>query len=351
MKDNGFALRVRMVETARLRGISAAAREFNTSRITVRKWLKRFSDSGLRALQDRSRAPKSSPNRISPDLEAKILDLRRRYRWGPHRLKAQCGLPCSPGAIYRSIRQAGLIQKRIPKWQKKRDLRQKKKGWPPFQKIQVDVKDLSDIPEYWPPPSPERLPRYEFTAREVRTGMSFVAFAHSNDQSHAGAFARYLLEHLGRYGVDLGAVRIQTDNGNEFVGPASKKNLDPTEFQEVVAAAGARHDRIPPARSTWNSDVESFHRTVEDELYSVEPLRSRAELLGKAYTYQLFYNHFRKNRWRKDLSPREILEQVAPRRYDPGIFSLPPVILEDLLPSPSPGNDVPGSPRRGGISP
>jgi transposase len=345
MKDNGFSLRLQMVLLARARGVSYAAREMKTSRLTVRKWLKRYQELHLQGLRDRPRIRRSQDRKISHALEEKIQALRRRYRWGPLRLKMQCGLPCGAGAIYRVIRQAGLIQKRIPKWKRKKDLRQQKKALAPFEKVQVDVKDLSDIPQYWPASSPERLPRYEYTARDVRTGAAFVAYAHANDGTSAAAFASYLAGHLANYGVELEDLRIQTDNGSEFIGNVNKKSLEPSAFEQILALANIRHERIPPARSTWNSDVETFHRTVEDELYSVEPLRTRAELLGKAYTYQLFYNHFRKNRWRDFQSPREILDSLLPGRYDPGVFSLPPLILDEVLTGPPPGNHVPESPN------
>ena len=334
-----------------MHGVGAAAREMKTSRLTVRKWLRRFEALGLRGLQEQSRARKTQPRKIPRTLEAKIVELRKKYRWGALRLKVQCGLPCSPGAIYRVIRQAGLIQKRIPKWKRKRDLREQKKRLAPFEKVQVDVKDLSDIPEYWPAPPGERIPRYEYTARDVRTGGAFVAYAYANDGTSAAAFASYLTGHLENYGVELGDLRIQTDNGSEFIGSVTKKDPRPSPFQEALQAAGVRHERIPPARSTWNSDVESFHRTVEDELYSVERLRSLPELLGRSYTYQLFYNHFRKNRWREDQSPREILDVIAPGRYDPGVFSLPPVILDNLLTTALPGNHVTGPPTGRGDVP
>ena len=350
MKDNGFSLRVHMVEVARIKGIGAAAREMKTSRLTVRKWLNRFHQEGLNGLRERSRARKTQSRRIPTALEQRIVELRTKYRWGAFRLKVQCGLPCSAGAIYRVIRQAGLIRRRTPKWKRKRDLREQKKRLSPFEKVQVDVKDLCDIPEYWPAPSGERLPRYEYTARDVRTGAAFVAFAHANDGTSAAAFAAYLTGHLENYGVILEELRIQTDNGSEFIGNSRKKSTDPSDFQRVLAWSGIRHERIPPARSTWNSDVETFHRTVEDELYAVESLKSRKELLGRAYAYQLFYNHFRKNRWRQNLSPREILDTLAPARYDPGVFSLPPVILDNLLTTPPPGKDVTVSPRHLGKS-
>jgi len=345
MKDNGFSLRVRMVELARLQGIGPAAREMHTSRLTVRKWLHRFQTFGLDGLRERSRARKTQSRKIHGKLEEKILELRKKYRWGALRLKIQCGLPCSSGAIYRVIRQAGLLHKRTPKWKRKRDLREQKKRLAPFEKIQVDVKDLSDIPEYWPAPAGERLPRYEYTARDVRTGAAFVAYACANDGSSAAAFASYLTGHLENYGVELTDLRIQTDNGSEFIGSVNKKCPQLSPFQETLSLSGILHERIPPARSTWNSDVESFHRTVEDELYAVESLKTNSELLGRAYTYQLFYNHFRKNRWRQNLSPREVLDSIEPGRYDPGVFSLPPIILDKVLTSALPGNDVPDPPN------
>jgi hypothetical protein len=43
----------------------------------------------------------------------------------------------------------------------------------PFEKIQVDVKYLDDMPEFYPFLIRHRLPRYEYTARDVMTGFTF----------------------------------------------------------------------------------------------------------------------------------------------------------------------------------
>jgi transposase len=345
LKDNGFSLRVQMVERARAKGISAAARELGTSRLTVRTWKSRYEQEGLKGLEERSRAPKKRPGKIREALEQKIRDLRGKYRWGPDRLKVQCGLPCSTGAIYRVLKQGGMIQRRKKKWEKKRDLREQKKKLKPFEKLQVDVKDLCDIPEYWEEGKAKGLPRYQVTMRDVRTGTMFVAYAYANDGDHAAAFAAYLLEELKRYGVDSKTIRIQTDNGSEFIGSVTKKSPEPSAFQQVLKHYEVPHERIPPRCSTWNSDVETVHRTIEDELYTVERFDGIRTLLGKAYTYQLFYNHFRKNRWRGNQSPREILESLPGHDYSPNIFSLPPIILDHVLSGPLPGKDVPEAPR------
>ena len=49
------------------------------SRPTLRKWWKRYQESGLAGLQEESRRPKTSPNRkIFPEQEGLIADLRKR---------------------------------------------------------------------------------------------------------------------------------------------------------------------------------------------------------------------------------------------------------------------------------
>lgn len=43
-------------------------------------------------------------------------------------------------------------------------------------------------------------------------------------------------------------------------------------YGNVVGNCG--NERIPPRCATWNSDVEAFHRMIEDDLYEVEEFSS-----------------------------------------------------------------------------
>lgn len=90
-------------------------------------------------------------------------------------------LSISTKAIGRIIRQNGLVKRRKKKWKKQRDLREVKKQLNPFQLIGVDVKDLCDIEKYWPQMKWLRLPRYEFTARDVKTGGEWHAYGETKD--------------------------------------------------------------------------------------------------------------------------------------------------------------------------
>ena len=56
---------------------AALCREYGISRPTGDKWLRRYQEN--EPLSDRSRAPKTQPGRIAPEVEASIVQLRRQY--------------------------------------------------------------------------------------------------------------------------------------------------------------------------------------------------------------------------------------------------------------------------------
>ena len=325
-----FDLRLQMVERLEKVGISQTAREYRTTRLTVRKWRERYRQEGLRGLEDRSRAPHSIPHKTPKEMEERVIELRRSHpAWGPERLKLQFELSISTKAIGRIIRQAGLTRRRKKKWRKKRDLREVKKKLRALSFIQIDTKDLSDIEKYWPQMRRLGFPRYQLSARGVRIGGSWFAFAKENTTTNAALFAWYLLGHLKECGVDLSKVIFQTDNGSEFIGNPMKKGK--SAFQEVLESFGVKHVRIPPSSPTWNSDVETFHGLIEDEFYDIEDYRDGGEFIGKAWAYQLWFNYKRKNRWRGRKTPLEIFQEVPHGEISPGVFNLAPVIVDQLL--------------------
>jgi hypothetical protein len=176
------------------------------------------------------------------------------------------------------------------------------------------------------------LPRYEFTAREMKTGGSFFAYGQEKSLINSVLFAGYLGQHLEKYGVKLSEVVFQTDNGPEFVGAPNMK-AEKSAFVELIEDIfGAKHERIPPGRCTWNSDVEAFHGMVEDDFYEVENYRNQHEFLAKAYSYQLYFNYKRKNRWRDRMSPIDILCSEKDSTVKKRVLNLPPIILDHLIP-------------------
>jgi transposase len=59
-----FNFRYHLVEYAKKYSVKAAAREFQTTNKTVKKWLLRFEKLGLKGLEDESKAPHSCPHKL-----------------------------------------------------------------------------------------------------------------------------------------------------------------------------------------------------------------------------------------------------------------------------------------------
>ena len=326
-----YNLRYQMVEKAKETNISESARYYDTTRKTVRKWLRRIKEQGLSGLNDKSRAPKYIPHKMDECNEDQIVELRRSHpAWGARRLKGLYSVEGSYSAIHRVIKQNKLLKPKKRRWRKRKDLSKLKKKLNFFEKSQIDTKDLSDIYKYWPYMKNLKLPRYEYTLRELSTGLTFYAYANENNSTYASLFARYAIEHLRSYGIKTAQIRWQTDNGSEYIGNVNKRINRLSAFERVLQEYGINHDRIPPRASYLQGDVETFHRIVEDELYDIEDYENEIQFLGKAYAYQLFFNYIRKNRYRENKAPVEILRIRFPK-MDEGILNLPPIRLEWLL--------------------
>jgi hypothetical protein len=123
------------VTHARQHGIKDAVRIFGCSRNTVRKWL------------------------------------RRQAGFGAERLQREFQIPCGVSAIQRIVGAHGLAQPRPKKHARKKQLRALKKTWPLFGQLVADTKYLQDIPHYWPLMTRLRLPRFQYTVREVVSGL------------------------------------------------------------------------------------------------------------------------------------------------------------------------------------
>ena len=228
------------------------------------------------------------------------------------------------------IRQNGLIKPKHKRWRKRKDLSELKKKLGLFASSQIDTKDLSDIYQYWPLMKRLGLPRYQYTFRERSLGAVFFAYANENNSTYASLFAWYVIEHLKSYGIDLEGLEWQTDNGYEFIGSVRKKINRLSAFETLLKENHITHLRIPPRCSYLQSDVETFHRIIEDEFYEIESYNNEIEFLGKSYAYQLYFNYIRRNRYRDNKSPVEILKERFPN-VNEGVLNLPPIKLEKLF--------------------
>ncbi len=323
-------LRLKMVQYAQEKGNKRAAEVFRVQVKTVRKWRRRYESEGYAGLVDRSRAPHRPSQKISTEERKAAIAYKRKYRtFGALRIKHLFSLPMSEKAIRRIWRDSGICTRRRRKHQTKNDLREIKQQWRLFEQSCVDTKHLSDIPEYWPQMKRYRLPLYQYTFREVVSGLQFLGYGSECSITYATLFARTVLDHLSRCGVDLSGCRIQTDNGSEFIGSWQARH-ESIFTQTIASIPGLIHTTIPVAAHRWQADVETVHHLIEDEFYCVETFSSRREFFLKAATYLLWFNTVRPNSSKAWKSPWHIIHERN-TSIPPQIAFLSPVMLDECF--------------------
>jgi transposase-like protein len=80
--------------------VTEVAERFGVSRQAVHRWIGWYAEEGLDGLADRSSRPHSSPGQTSPEVEARICEMRRAHpRWGARRIEFELGRNGCPGPI------------------------------------------------------------------------------------------------------------------------------------------------------------------------------------------------------------------------------------------------------------
>jgi hypothetical protein len=322
--------RYQMVIYAKEHGVKPASRVFATSPKTVRKWLVRFAKGGYQALADMSRRPHHSPRAVPKDDTRHIVKLKAKYkRLGAEQVKVLENLSTSSKTIRKIWRENGVSSRRRRKKHiTKQNLREIKKQFALFERACEDTKDLDDIPEYWPQMMRKRLPKVQYTFREVSCGVQFLGYSDERSLTNSMLFAGYINEHLKRYGLIVENGIRQTDNGSEYIGAWSAK--EPSSYTRKIESEKLVHGTIPPGAHRFQSDVETVHNLIEIDFYEIERFADRDDFMRKAYTYQLFFNLERPNTYKENKSPWQLAKEKRPDIPKEALM-LPPVDLDDLL--------------------
>ena len=329
LKSGGIVdYRHQMVEYAKVHGISACAVEYKTTRKTVRKWVTAYKQKGTEGLKNKSRLGQYHPNKMSKKIEKKILDYRKDTDLGAYFIKDKYNLKYSTKTIHKKLKQNGLVKKPKTKHRNKRDMSEMRNSIKAFEKIQIDIKFLTDIPNLFEQILLHGLPKYQITARDYKTGWSVIGYSTTKDSTSVGIFIMFVLSCLIAAGVDLKSVCFQSDNGSEFrnLSTKGKKSL----YEEILTKYGVKYRFIPIRAPTFNSDVESFHGRIEKEFYDIENISCTKNLLLKSWLYMVWYNKSRKNRNKNHMAPAKILEKCNGLNVDK-LVTIKPIFVDDYM--------------------
>jgi transposase len=305
-KEYPFETKQNAVFAAQELGIKPTARKFKIAPNTLRSWTRRFNKKGKKGLYDQRKGPNNIPNKMPEAMEEKIISIRKMTKcFGPQRIKYHYDIPYSLGAIQRVIRSHNLTRKKKKVTQKRRDMRAVKAKRQSMTHLQMDVKYLTDIPNYWEQ-IPLGLPKYQYTVRETKTGMLFLGYSDELSELNARTMIDYILSEMkSDLPFDISKLTVQTDNGSEFSGQARKVETAPF-VQMIEKTHGANHVYIRPGHCNAQADVESSHHLIEEEFFDLTRFIDREDFFRKAESYRLYFNFVRPNFHKGVKTPQQI---------------------------------------------
>jgi transposase len=301
-----FEFKMEAVFAAQKNGIKPAVRKYKVARNTLKSWLERFAKKGKKGLEDRRKGPIHIPNKMPEEMEERIVSIRKRTPcFGPMSIKYHYDIPYSLGAIQRVIRSYGLTRKKRKVAQKRRDMREVKAKRHSMAHMQMDVKYLTDIPNYWEQ-LPLGLPKFQYTVRETKTGMLFLGYSDELSELNARTMIDYVLDEIKPHlPIDISEVTVQTDNGSEFSGQARRVETAP--FVHMIERIHeANHVYIRPGHCNAQADVESSHQLIEREFFDLTRFADREDFFRKVESYRLYFNFRRPNFYKGGRTPQQI---------------------------------------------
>lgn len=304
------SLRKEFVELAGQEGanFSDLCRRFSISRKTGYKWMKRFRQGGMEALEDRSRCPHSSPQRTSEAVEKRVLDMRMAHpTWGGRKIKARLEMlgepaPASPNTVTAILRRHHQID---PEEAKKHRPYQRFQMEEPNQLWQMDFKGYFALPSggYCHP----------FTALDDHSRFLLGLQACPNETYNT---VQAQLTHIfRRYGLPQ---RMLMDNGPPW---GDRATVPFTILGTWLIRLDIRISHSRPRHPQTIGKDERLHRTLKSELLKQVSLPDLASCQQAFDQWRYEYNFER---------PHEAVEMLPPAtRYQPSQRpfpeSLPPV--------------------------
>lgn len=250
--------RIAFVQTY-LRGtvtMSDLCQDYQISRKTGYKWLKRYQSLGLEGLRDQDRRPHSHPRQLSDEMVKRCVELKDEKRfWGPKKLvvlgrtrQPELEWP-APSTLGVHLKRLGLVKRRrvVPR------------SVPPYDEA---LKDASQPNEVWCADF-----KGQFLTLDKRYCYPLTV---TDDHS------RFLLCCIGRKSVGGAGIKaefeklfkeyglpeaIRTDNGAPF----SSVRLGFSPLSLWWRKLGIVHERIEPGHPEQNGRHERMHKTLKAE--------------------------------------------------------------------------------------
>jgi transposase InsO family protein len=266
--DAEIRKRLRWVELfLRLENCSVVCLKCGISRPTLRKWVRRYREQGVKGLASGSRKPKFSPAvKILAQHREWVRELRQR-RLGSRRIQSELqrvhDFAVSRTTIEKVLRAMDVQPLSRPRRPHHRGTRYARLI--PGERIQMDTCKIAPA-------------LYQYTAIDDCTRIRVLAVYPRRTAANSLLFLERVIEEM-----PFPTQVIQTDRGREFLAYC---------FQEKLMEYGIKFRPIRPASPHLNGKVERSQRTDLDEFYPTVDVKG-SNLPQQLQEWQDHYNQFR----------------------------------------------------------
>ena len=282
-RTNLFARRLMVERVAAGWPAAHVAEQLGVSRATVYKWVRRYAEGGVAALEDRSSRPVRMPARTPARVENRVLAARRRRKRGAVVLAAELGMnPSTVGRILARHQVPNLAAIDPITGERIRGSRRSHNRYEhrePGAMIHVDVKKLGRIPKGggWRLHGREatvsvanrhkKVPigyDYVHTAIDDRTRLAYSEIHDDEKDMTCAAFLHRALAWFAAQGVSVR--RVLTDNAMVY--------RHGTNWGWVCIAWQLKRRFTKPGCPWTNGKAERFNRTLLTEWAYARPWTS-----------------------------------------------------------------------------
>lgn len=292
------------------------AAAMGVSRKCVAHWLARYRIEGTAGLHDRSSRPHRMPARTSPEVEAQVVEVRRRERRGRDWIAAELGVPARTVSRILARHQMPHLDLLDPmtgqliRASKATAVRYERDR--PGELVHMDVKKLGRIPDGggWRVEGPGTI-NHRGRSSKTRGGYDYV---HSLVDDHsrlayseilpdergttcAGFLARGIA-YFAAHGIDQ-IERLITDNAWAYR----------YSLRQLCTEHGITQKFIKPHCPWQNGKAERFNRTLQDEWAYRQPFTNndqRAEALAP------WLEHYNNRRRHSALGGQPPISRLSP---------------------------------------
>ena len=239
-----------------LHSVAELAARFGVSRKTAYKWITRYAEGGADALADRPHVARGHPHKTPPEVEALVVEARRRHpTWGPRKLVPWL-TKRHPGVRLPAASTVGTILKRHGLAEPRR--RRRVAAHPGSRPLVADAPGDVWTADYKGQfKTRDGVYCYPLTVCDAHSRYVLACDGHGSVEQYGAltAFDRLFREH--------GLPRaIRTDNGVPF---ATQAICGLSRLSVWWIKLGVTPDRIEPGRPQQNGQHERMHRTLKAE--------------------------------------------------------------------------------------